>query len=127
MGEAVDTMHDTIIQEVGTFPSLLKVGDNQKMVYSKYDKGLFWVKPIERLKTKYDLIQDGSIIKDKTKIELLIDLRKIGVDTTSRPYLKEELIVLCNSNNIPIYTTTTRTENGWSETPKGMLQILYER
>ena len=111
-GGAVNTMHGTIIQEVGPFSSLLKVGDNQKMVYSKHDKGPFWMKPIERLKTKYDLIKNGSIKKDKTKIELLIDLRKIGADITSRRYLKEELIVLCNSNNIPIYTITTRTENG---------------
>ena len=82
-------MHDSIIQEVGPFQSELKVGDNQKMVYTKHVKGPFWMTPINRLKTKYDLVQDGSIKKDKTKIELLIDLRKKGVDTTSRRYLKK--------------------------------------
>ena len=45
--------------------------------------------PINRLKTKYDRIQDETIKKDRTKIELLIDLRKKGVDTTSRRYLKK--------------------------------------
>ena len=68
-----------------------------------------------------------DLLKNKTKIELLIELRKKGVDTTSRRYLREELIVLSNNNNIPIYTINTRIENRWAGTPKGMLQILYER
>ena len=57
-GGAANTMHDGIIQEVGPFPSLLKVGENQKMVYTKHNKGPFWTTAIDRLKTKYDLIQD---------------------------------------------------------------------
>ena len=60
----------------GAFPSLLKVGENQKMVYTKHNKGPFWMTAIDRLKTKYDLVQDESIKKDKIRIELLIELRK---------------------------------------------------
>ena len=83
--------------------------------------------PLQRLKTKYDLLQNGSIKRNITKIELLIELRKKGVDTTSRRFFKDELIGLSTNNNIPVYTIDTRKENGWAGTPKGMLQILYER
>ena len=34
----VNTMHDSVIKEVGSFQSMLKSGDTQRIVYTKHDK-----------------------------------------------------------------------------------------
>ena len=69
-------MHDSVINELGKFDSKLKIGEVQKMIFTKHDRGLFWLSPLECIKSKYDLIHDSTIKKDKTKIELLVELRK---------------------------------------------------
>ena len=126
-GGVVNTMHDSVIKELGPYQSLLKIGDVQKMIFTKHDRGPFWLTSLQCIKSKYDSVQDTKIKKDKTKIELLIELRKKGVDTTSRRFLKDELIKLAKDNDISISTTDYQIEKGWNEAPKGMLQILYER
>ena len=83
--------------------------------------------PLDQLKTKYKSIQDGTVTNDKTKIALLVELRRKGIDTTSRRYLKDELISLSKNNNISIHTITKRIDYGWTGTQKGMLQVLFQR
>ena len=126
-GGAVNTMHDSVIKELDKFNSKLTIGEVQKMNFTKHDRGPFWLSPLECIKSKYDKIHDSTIKKDKTKIELLVELRRKGVDTTSRRYLKEELIKLSENNNISIFTTNKKIDKGWCGAPKGMLQVLYER
>ena len=41
---------------------------------------------VERLKIRIDMYITGKITKARTKEDLLVDLQKIGVDTTSRRF-----------------------------------------
>jgi len=91
------------------------------------DDGPFWLDDHERSSSKFDIILDGQSEKEKTKIHLLSDLRVAGVDTTTRRFLKPELIELCIANNIPITIPSQNIKPGWCNKPKGMLQILFER
>ena len=81
----------------------------------------------EKLETKYNIVLSDIITKNRTKTELLIELRKIGIDTTVKRFLKSELIVLANENNVPISTSENNVTKGWVNKPKGILQILWER
>ena len=52
---------------------------------------------------------------------------KCGVDTSKKRFLKDELVTLCLNNNIATSTETVIVQKGWCNSPKGMLQIMYER
>lgn len=52
------------------------------------------------MNTKEDIVLSNVITKYRTKTGLLIKLRKVGVDTTSKRFLKLELIALAEQNNI---------------------------
>ena len=58
---------------------------------------------------------------------MLKELRKNGVDTTARLYLKYELITLCNENNIAVEAEVCNNIDGWCGRPKGLLQTLLKR
>ena len=72
-------------------------------------------------------ISEIRFFSNRTKTELLIELRKIGIDTTVKRFLKSELIVLAIENNVPISISENVVIKGWVNAPKGMLQILWER
>ena len=55
------------------------------------------------------------------------ELQISGADTTSRRYLKPELVQMCKDRNIPTDITNPVVIPGWLNKPKGMSQILYER
>ena len=74
-----------------------------------------------RLALKCDIYQDNVKKKDKSKAESLIELRKVGVDTTTNRCLKGELIDLCHQQDIPITTSSKNVRKGWNDAPKGML------
>ena len=120
-------MRDTSVTEVGQYSSLLKVGDLQILSFADGDEGPFWMNDTERLETKDDVVTSEVITKQKTKTELLIELRQKGVDTTVKRFLKTELITLASEHHIPISKTDNDVVKGWMHKPKGMLQILWER
>ena len=126
-GGAVHQMSDTSVTEVGQYSSLLKVGDLQILSFTDGDDGPFWMNDAERLETKDDVVTSEVITKQKTKTELLIELRQKGVDTTVKRFLKTELITLASKHHIPISKTNNDVVKGWMNKHKGMLQILWER
>ena len=65
-------MHDTIVEEIGEFPSILKVGDVQSMIFQKSDNGPFYIS--HPRKNKYPRETDTMIKETKTKSELLNEL-----------------------------------------------------
>ena len=75
-GGAVHQIRDTTVVEVGPYSSPLKVGDVQRLLFVDGDAGPFWMKYAERLETKDDIVMSEVITKQKTKTELLIELRK---------------------------------------------------
>ena len=126
-GGAVIKMRNTKIMELGPYDSILNIGDAQNMHFSPHDNGPFWMRPIDRIAKKYDKILSYEIVREKTKIELLIELRRAGVDTQKRRFLKPELVELCNQNSITTNVRAPKIKHGWVNKPKGMLQVLYER
>ena len=91
------------------------------------DHGPFWLSLSEYNKTKFDVVNDRSFVRKKTKAELFIESNTKGHDTTSKRYLKTELEELCNGYNIEASTTTKEIVPGWLHKSKGMLQVLYKR
>ena len=85
-GGAVSIMHDSTVQEIGPYPTTLKVGSTQKMYFDETDDGPFWLDEETRSLSKFDVNLEGESNKEKTKIQLLLDLRIAGVDTTSRRF-----------------------------------------
>ena len=82
----------------------------------------------ESVLSKYDIAKnDESTSKCLTKLKLLIILRSNGVDTTNRRYLKVELENMCTERNISSQTSTNIITPGWVNTPKRLLQMLFER
>ena len=66
-------MHKTTINEVGTHPSILSVGDTQSMVFQRGDKGPFDMKdPLSRKNTK----ETGKKVRrKKKKQEMILELK----------------------------------------------------
>ncbi len=81
-GGVVGMMHDTVIQEIGAHPSILRVGEKQVMYFLVGDDGPFWMTPALRAETKHDKQLGTAKTRNKLKIELLKDLRESGYDTT---------------------------------------------
>jgi hypothetical protein len=95
-GRSAEMMHATIIHEVvGPQPRILHVGDNQEMHFVEGDSGPFWMTLAQQAKTKHDRQLGTAKTRNKTKIELLKDLRQSGHDTTKQRYLKADLLALC--------------------------------
>ena len=61
------------------------------------------------------------------KAELLIELQRVGYDTTKKHYLLPELEDICRKMSILLTVEEPEIKPGWVNKPKGMLQILYER
>ena len=116
-------MHDTVITEVGPHVRLFDVGETQRMYFTNDDDGPFWMNDEEKANRKFDKILQGSKVKEKTKAQLLVDLRSKGVDTTQKRFLKEELVELCRSNNIETSSIVGNIEPGWVEKPKGCFKF----
>ena len=126
-GGAVGMMHDTVLHEVGPHPRRLNVGDAQVMYFQDDDNGPFWMAAPLQSETKHDQQLGTSKTRNKTKIELLKDLRQSGYDTTKQRYLKDDLIALCGQRNTSVMVEECEVKEGWLGRPKGMLQILWER
>ena len=120
-GGAVTVMRDTTVTETGPYPSVLQVGDTQSLAFKDSDDGPFWMDENDRSKTKNDVALSEVVTKKRTKLELLIELRKNGVDTTMKRFLKHELVALAIKNNIPVTYTQGDITKGWVNQPKGML------
>ena len=125
-GGAQKKMRDGFIHQKGTYQSAHCAGP-QRMHFVDQDDGPFWMTPDEKAATKYDRTDGTTQRKEKTKAQLLINLRARGVDTTKKRYLKPELIQMCHENNISIIEDIAGVIPGWVGKPKGMLQVLYER
>ena len=101
---AAYNMHNTKIFENGPHPAQLSVGDTQHMNFEVHDPGPFWMDPMTKLATKYDRVLNTIEKIEKTKVQLLIELRSKGFDTSSKRFLKDDLLELCKANNISTST-----------------------
>ena len=93
-GKAV-TMRETVVPEIGHYNAILTVGDIQRMQFIDTNPGPFWMSTDKALSSKYDVISPSTKVREKTKVELLVELNSKGVDTTTRRYMKNEIVSLC--------------------------------
>ena len=54
-------------------------------------------------------------------------VRKVGVYTTAKRFLKDKLVELSRLKNVDVIKNEKSIREGWCGKPKGMLHILYER
>ena len=125
-GGSVASMHEITVGEIGPYPSMLKVSEQQSMLFTDSCKGLFWLKDMDEVLSRVDVSHDRSQAKDKTKARLLVGLRCTVIGTTSRQYLKSDLVTVCITHNIPTTVSIQNSTPGWLGRPNGMLQILFE-
>ena len=102
----------------------LKVGDVQSMSWIEDEKGPYYMNTRIAESKKLDKILDEEIEVDLTKDELLASLKAINVHVKGK---RDDLVKLCQNNNLPIKRTVVKVDEGWYGKPKGSLQILYER
>jgi adenine C2-methylase RlmN of 23S rRNA A2503 and tRNA A37 len=96
------------------------------MYFLEGDNGPFWMTMALQAKTKHDRQLGTARPRNKTKIELLKDLRQSGYDTTKQRYRKDDLMALCGQRDIFVIIKECGVKEGWFGKPKGMLQILWE-
>ena len=82
------------------------------MLFNDTSLRLFWMTEVERFKIRIDMYLTGKITKARTKEDLLVDLQKIGVDTTSRRFKKPELVEVSLKYSIPVLITTNSVKPG---------------
>ena len=104
-----------------------EVDNEQDLTFKEGDNGPFWMSDADREKCKEDQQSGDNKQRNKTKVEMLVDLQREGVDTSKRRYLLQELQELCRENSIPLQVTEQNIAPGWLNKPKGLLQILWER
>ena len=84
------------------------------------------IKTCEIQSYKNNIVSDEIIRKKYTKAELI---RTIS-EQTGNNNIKgtvEDIHNLARLNNIPIEYEMRKTKEGWLGTPKGMLEVLFER
>ena len=90
-GDAVGDMIITL--ELDPHPCTLEVGNQKHMKFNNGETYPFWLSEVELLRLKMDKLNgDNKKRRYKTKMELLLKLRKAGEDTTKHRYLKQSLL-----------------------------------
>eukprot|EP00956_Cyclotella_meneghiniana_P017698 scaffold29054_cov36-Cyclotella_meneghiniana.AAC.1 len=120
-----------------TNPHMVKVGEEQSMVFADSDIGPFHLTEQERVNNKYDRVLDIPLASQKATDLLKKDLVALLLETDfgramgSTTLLNMRLSDLQNKAkaiDIPTKETKTKkTKKGWSGKPKGIFQVLWER
>ena len=61
-GGGSPSMHDTIVEDFGAFPSILSLGDTQQLSFQESDIGPFWMDAEARLNSKFDTNIGGTTV-----------------------------------------------------------------
>lgn len=119
-------LRKTTLLDIGPYPCLLKIGDEQEMVFKEGDTGPFYMSTNEQLQRKYDRSTGKIKVVEKTKKELIEELKKKKFIVRGH-YSKDELRNLASDYGISLTYETDILQSGWVGKAKGMLQVLYER
>ena len=116
----------TTVTEVGEYSPTYHVGQEQCLQFKDTDEGPYYLSPTKRHDQKYDRETGEVRTRERTRMELVQDLKRKGFKLKSS-YSKEEIKRLARQNNIPLTVEERKIEPGWCNKSKGLLQILYER
>ena len=85
-GGVASSMRSTMVPEIGIYPSIYSIGEEQHTHFCETEDGPFWLTPEEKRSTKYNTITGGTSKKEMTKADLLIALGRYGYDTTKKRF-----------------------------------------
>jgi hypothetical protein len=135
-GGAQPKMRESVIKAEDGYlgmhePRTINVGDTQTFTFQPGDDGPFWMTEEERELNRHDRVlaaPPGNPPKrNKTIVELKLELRPLTVLNDRRNYRLAELQEIARSHNIDTKIEKTRVKKGWEGQPKGLLQVLWER
>ena len=110
----------------------LEIGDTQSMYFTAEDEGPFYLTAAEREAYKFDTVT-GFGRKEKTADDLRADLcekfEELGIRNTTclKKAKKKKLQELALKYDIETSYSCVKVRQGWVGTPKGKLQIMFER
>lgn len=119
------SMHATTIHELGPYPSTLQIGDIQQMIFTKSDKGPFYVD--QPLKQKHPKDTGKHKKLDKTKNDLLGELKKKKNYEVKHFMSLDDVKTVATKSGLTLTMTKKVITPGWCVQPKGLLQVLSER
>ena len=116
----------TKIKDVGAYERILDAGDVQLMMFLDEDEGPFYLDPQDRICRKYDQKTDKVKIINKTKKQLMEELKQKGF-IVRKHYSKDKINELADNHRISLTCSQKEIVEAWVDYPKGMLQVLWER
>ncbi|KAI2506317.1 hypothetical protein MHU86_8148 [Fragilaria crotonensis] len=115
---------------LGPFESILRIGDEQSMVFQTEDQGPWWLASTEvRERRKFDIHDNSGRTKvvSRTRAELvsaLLEESGIAIES-NRPL--NELKELATIHGVSLTREKVFVTEGWHGKAKGLLQVLWER
>ena len=94
-------LRKTKIKELGPYHSILSVGDEQSMNFTEDDFGNFYLSTAEKTWRKYAITLDERKKRDRTKGEILFDLKAKGFQVKGY-YCKTTLHSIAQTHDVPI-------------------------
>ena len=125
-GGSQKRMRNTTINELGTYPAQLRVGNIQILSFVMGDKGPFYLSSEERESLKFDSFTGQTKVLNKTKKMLVEEIKATGYQIKGH-LSKDELERITKDKQIGITYVFRVKKEGWMGKPKGLLQILWER
>ena len=112
---------------LGKYNSVLKVGENQSMVFKETDVGPWWMNVNERTKRKYDNTIGEVRERKYNKRESISFLSNTGYDVPACTNVKN-VMQKCVDRNIQLKAPPEPIiQERWYGKAKGLSQILWER
>ena len=112
-------MRNMTINELGTYPAQLKVGDIQSLTFTDGDARPFYLSDEEREGLKFDVLSGNKKIMKKTKKMLVDEIKKSGYQI--RGHLsKDELERNAALKNLELTYDFMVKKEGWMGKPKGL-------
>ena len=93
-------MHSTIIKELGPFDVTHLTGQEPSMQFSEND-GPFYLSPEDRFQNKNEVPTGQQVTRQKTKPELMSDLKRAGFSIKGR-YTMDKLKQQARRFNVPL-------------------------
>ena len=111
-GGCQEKMRDTKIKEVGPYPSILRIGDIQRMVFEEQDSGPFYLPNNHRQMRKYGRPTGKWKVITKTKKKLKIELKEKGYVVRGH-ITKDKIEQLAKEHDIQLTCSVEVVEEGW--------------
>ena len=130
-GRKQPKMRDSILTSIHFGPyhtpgMKLQPGCTQSMKFCEDDDGPCYLTLEEKRQQKFDEMTGKYKTKERTKSELIVLLKQQSGIKEPRG-TKKQFQERCRNLNLSTTTNVQVTKEGWTNKPKGALQVLFER